>query len=431
MAAYQVITAADKRQLSDFLIREGQFLIPIVKLIEQSELAIEQVVDVTGRACIEAVLEMSAMEIAGSKSPGKASGDVRWHGSQDGLAHLGDRKLRVRRPRLRHKTVEGKPSHEVSIPAYEAMQTGGKLAGRMMSILLDGVSTRKYKRVIPQMAETVGVSKSAVSRANIEAGDKLLEELAERRFDDLDLLIVYLDGMRLGSHHILGAVGVDSTGQKHVLGLRQGSSENTTVVTELLNDLVRRGLSPDRRRLFVIDGSKALRAAIDAVFGADNPVQRCRAHKLRNVVDHLPKDQHANAKSTLRAAWKLPAEQGKRQIEQLARWYEKKHPSASASLLEGLDELFTINAMDLPPKLLRCLATTNIIESTNGGVRQRINRVKNWQDGSMALRWASAAFEATADNFRKIMGHQQLWMLKAHLERSRTEEKVGPVKKVG
>jgi len=426
MAAYQVVTAADKRQLSDFLIREGQFLIPIVKLIEQSELAIEQVVDVTGRACIEAILEMSAREVAGSKSPGRASGDVRWHGSQDGLAHMGDRKLRVRRPRLRHKT-----DGEVSIPAYEAMQAGGKLAGRMMSILLDGVSTRKYQRVIPEMAETVGVSKSAVSRANIEAGEKLLEELAERRFDDLDLLIIYLDGMRLGKHHILGAVGVDSTGQKHVLGLRQGSSENTTVATELLTDLVRRGLSADRRRLFVIDGSKALRAAIDAVFGADNPVQRCRAHKLRNVVDHLPKDQHANAKSTLRAAWKLSPEQGKRQIEQLARWYEKKHPSASASLLEGLDELFTINAMDLPPKLLRCLATTNIIESTNGGVRQRINRVKNWQDGSMALRWASAAFEATADNFRKIMGHQQLWTLEAHLQRSPTEEKVGVAKKVG
>lgn len=295
MAQYQVVTAADKRQLSDFLIREGQFLIPIVKLIEQSELAIEQVIDVTGRACVQAVLEMSAQEVAGGKSPGKESGDVRWHGSQDGLAHLGDRKLRVRRPRLRHKT-----DGEVSVPAYEALQTGGKLASRMMSILLDGVSTRKYKRVIPEMAETVGVSKSAVSRANIEAGQKLLEELAERRLDDLDLLIVYLDGIRLGKHHILGAVGVDPTGQKHVLGLREGSSENTTVVTELLNDLVRRGLAPDRRRLFVIDGSKALRAAIDSVFGANNPVQRCRAHKLRNVVDHLPKDQHANAKSTLR-----------------------------------------------------------------------------------------------------------------------------------
>jgi transposase-like protein len=426
MAEYQVVTAADKRQLSDFLIREGQFLVPIVKLIEQSELAIEQVIDVTGRACIEAVLEMSAKEVAGGKSPGKASGDVRWHGSQDGLAHLGDRKVQVRRPRLRHKT-----DGEVPIPAYEAMKSGGRLASRMMSILLDGVSTRKYQRVIPEMAETVGVSKSAVSRANIEAGEKLLEELAERRIDSLDILIVYLDGIRLGSHHILGAVGVDPTGQKHVLGLRQGSSENTTVVTELLNDLVRRGLAPDRRRLFVIDGSKALRAGIDAVFGAGNPVQRCRAHKLRNVLDHLPKDQHANVKSTLRAAYKLPAEKGKRQIEQLAQWYEKKHPSAAGSLLEGLDELFTINAMGLPPKLLRCLATTNIIESTNGGVRQRINRVKNWQDGLMALRWASAAFEATAANFRKIMGHQQLWMLKANLEPSQKEEKVGVAKKVG
>jgi transposase-like protein len=426
MAAYQVVTAADKRQLSDFLIREGQFLIPMVKLIEQSELAINQIIDVTGRACVEAVLEMSAQEVAGSKSPGRESGDVRWHGSQDGLAHLGDRKLRVRRPRLRHKT-----DGEAIVPAYEAIKAGGKLANRMMSILLDGVSTRKYKRVIPEMAETVGVSKSAVSRANIEAGEKLLEELAERRFDSLNILIVYLDGMRLGKHHILGAVGVDPTGQKHVLGLREGSSENTTVVTELLNDLVRRGLSPDRRRLFVIDGSRALRAAIDAVFGVGNPVQRCRAHKLRNVLDHLPKDQHANAKSTLRAAWKLSAEQGQRQIEQLAKWYEKKHPSASTSLLEGLDELFTINAMSLPPKLLRCLATTNIIESTNGGVRQRIGRVKNWQDGAMALRWASAAFEATASNFRKIMGHQQLWMLKAHLEQPSTEEKVGVAKKVG
>ena len=142
MAEYQVVTAADKRQLSDFLIREGQFLIPIVKLIEQSELAIEQVIDVMGRATIEALLEMSAQEVAGGKSPGKASGDVRWHGSQEGLAHLGERKLRVRRPRLRHK-MDG----EVSVPAYEALKTEGKLAARMMSILLDGVSTRKYKRV--------------------------------------------------------------------------------------------------------------------------------------------------------------------------------------------------------------------------------------------------------------------------------------------
>lgn len=426
MADYQIATAADKRQLSEFLMREGQFLLPMVKLIEQSEKAIDELIDVTGRAAIEAVLELSAQEKAGAKSPGKASGQVRWHGRQDGVVHLAERKLHVSRPRLRHKT-EG----EVEVPAYEALKTRGKLAGRMMDILLQGVSTRRYEKVLPAMAESVGVSKSAVSRANIEAGTKLLAELAERRFDELDILVIYIDGICLGSHHILGAIGVDSTGNKHVLGLRQGSSENTTTVSELLNDLVSKGVGPTRKRLFVIDGAKALRSAIDRVYGHDNPVQRCRNHKVRNVCDHLPKDQHANAKATLRAAWKLDEAEGMKQIEQLAQWYEKKHPSAAASLREGLREMFTINRMGLPPTLMRCLATTNVIDSSHWGVRQRTGRVTNWQDGQMALRWASAAFEATAKGFRRIMGHQQIWMLKAHLDEPKEQSDIAETKKVG
>lgn len=426
MAEYQIATAADKRQLSEFLMREGQFLLPMVKLIEQSEKAIDELIDVTGRAAIEAVLELSAREKAGAKSPGKASGEVRWHGRQEGVVHLAERKLRVSKPRLRHKT-EG----EVEVPAYEALKTQSRLAGRMMDILLHGVSTRRYEKVLPAMAESVGVSKSAVSRANIEAGTKLLAELAERRFDELDILVVYIDGICLGSHHILGAIGVDSTGNKHVLGLRQGSSENTTTVSELLNDLVSKGVGAGRKRLFVIDGAKALRSGIDRVYGRDNPVQRCRNHKVRNVCDHLPKDQHANAKATLRAAWKLDATEGKRQIEQLASWYEKKHPSAAASLREGLEEMFTINRMGLPPTLMRCLATTNVIDSSHWGVRQRTGRVTNWQDGAMALRWATAAFEATASGFRRIMGHQQIWMLKAHLDQPKEHSAVAETKKVG
>lgn len=426
MAEYQVTTAADKRQLTEFLIREGQFLLPMVKLIEQSELAINDLVDVLGRASIEAVLELSAQERAGARSPGRESGLVRWHGRQGGVVHLAERKVRVSKPRLRHKS-EG----EVSIPAYEALKTQGKLSTRMMEILLLGVSTRRYEKVLPAMAESVGISKSSVSRGNIEAGEKLLKELAEKRFDEIDLLVIYLDGIRLGEHHVLGAVGVDSAGNKHVLGLRLGSSENTTTVSELLADLVDKGVKPGRRRLFVIDGAKALRNAIDAVYGNDNPVQRCRIHKLRNVLNHLPKDQHPNARATLRAAWKLDADEGIRQIEQLASWYEKKHPSAAASLREGLAEMFTLNRLGLPPKLTRCLATTNLIDNTHWGVRQRTNRVSNWQDGSMALRWASAAFEATAQNFRKIMGHQQLWMLKAHLDASQDQQEVGARKKAG
>ena len=427
MAEYQVATAADKRQLTEFLMREGQFLLPMVKLIEQSERAIDELIDVLGRASIEAVLELSAREAAGAKSPGKASGEVRWHGRQAGSVHLAERKVRVSKPRLRHKT-EG----EVEVPAYEALKTPGRLAGRMMDILLHGVSTRRYEKVLPAMAETVGVSKSAVSRANVEAGTKLLAELAERRFDGLDILVIYIDGIRLGSHHILGAIGVDSAGNKHVLGLREGSSENATTVGELLGDLVSRGVGPGRRRLFVIDGAKALRAAIDRVYGTGNPVQRCRNHKVRNVCDHLPKDQHANARATLRAAWKLDVAEGMRQVEQLARWYEKKHPSAAASLREGLEEMFTINRMGLPPKLLRCLATTNVIDSSHWGVRQRTGRVTHWQDGQMALRWASAAFEATAKGFRKIMGHQQIWTLKAHLdEPQQGQDGIAENKKVG
>ena len=383
-------------------------------------------IDVTGRAAIEAVLELSAQEVAGSKSPGKASGEVRWHGRQEGVVHLAERKLRVNKPRLRHKS-----DGEVSVPAYEALRTEGKLARRMMDILLHGVSTRRYEKVLPAMAESVGISKSAVSRANIEAGEKLLKDLAEKRFDGLDILVIYIDGIRLGSHHILGAVGVDCAGNKHVLGLREGSSENSTTVGELLKDLVSKGVGPGRRRLFVIDGSKALRNAIDQVYGKENPVQRCRIHKIRNVCDHLPRDQHANAKATLRAAWKLEAGEGMAQVEQLARWYEKKHSSAAASLREGLAEMFTINRLGLPPKLMRCLATTNLIDSTHWGVRQRTRRVTHWQDGTMALRWASAAFEATAQGFRKIMGHQQLWTLKAHLDQSPEQQEVGARKKVG
>jgi len=296
------------------------------------------------------------------------------------------------------------------------MRRPGPLADRMLEILMAGVSTRKYSRVIPQMADTVGVSKSAVSREAIEASERVLKELMERRLDAWDLLVIYLDGIQFGSHHVLAAVGVDEGGTKHVLGVRQGASENAEVTRALLEDLVERGLDPTRRRLFVIDGSKALRKAIDQVFGPRHPVQRCRNHKLRNVVGHLPKDQHAQVKAAVRAAWKLEAKDGEQKLEQLARWLERDHPSAAASLREGLAEMFTINRLGLPPRLRKCLGSTNLIDSTHSGVRQKTRRVTNWKNGSMALRWAAASFLETEKSYRRIIGCDQLWMLKAHLD---------------
>lgn len=429
MSEYQVIDRADSRQLTEFLAKEGQFLLPIVELVEQAQIAIDEVIDVTGRATIQAVLELSARQIAGEKHPGKASGDIRWHGRQRGSVMLSNRKLRVERPRLRRKA--GGAHAEVDVPAYQAMRSDERLGARMLEILLHGVSTRNYAKVLPEMAESVGVSKSAVSREAIEASEQVLADLAARRFDDVDLLIIYLDGIQFGSHHVLAAVGVDSNGKKHVLGLREGASENAEVAKALLEDIASRGVHPNRRRLFVIDGSKALRAAIDTVFGSTNPVQRCRNHKMRNVIGHLPKEMHAQMRSVLKAAWRLDAKEGIAKLTKMIEWLEPEHPGAAASLREGMDELFTINRLDLPPSLRRCLSTTNLIDSSHSGMRQKTRRITHWQDGSMAMRWAAASLLATEKRFRCIMGHRDLWVLKSHLDGKDQSQTVASPKKAG
>jgi transposase-like protein len=417
---YQIAETRDRKALTEFLVREGQGLLPFVELIADARMAVDEFIDVLGRASLEAVLQLSAGTVAGPPHQGKAGGEVRRHGSQPGVVCLSTQKVRVRKPRLRKKG--GGPQAEVPVPAYEAMQSDGALGEKLSSILLRGVSTRNYEEVIPEMAETCGVSKSSVSREFIEASAEQLKALAERRFDELDLLVIYLDGVQFGGHHVIGAVGVDTDGRKHVLGLAEGATENAVVVKGLLERLVERGVRPDRRRLFVIDGSKALRAAIDAVFGAGHLVQRCRHHKVENVTGHLPQELRDQVKTVMKAAYRLPAEEGMAKLKQQASWLEREYPSAAASLLEGLDETFTVNRLSLSVSLRRCLATTNIVESPTSGVRLRTRRVTHWQNGEMVLRWAAAALLETEKSFRRIMGYQDLWMLKAVLD----EDKVSP-----
>ena len=424
--------APDSRDLARFLAKDGQFLLPMLDLIENAQGAIDDLIDVMGRATIEAVLLMSAAGVAGPKQQGKKAGrDIAYHGSQPGRVALRERQLRVDKPRLRRKAPKEGEAGEVEIPAYEAMRKDGRLADRMLEILISGVSTRRYERVLPEMAETVGVSRSQVSRETIEAGERLLKELAERDFSATDILVVWVDGIQLGPYHVICAVGADSAGNKHVLGLREGATENAEVAKSLLEGLVARGLRSSRPRLFVIDGSKALRSAIDAVFGAGNFVQRCRNHKERNVVGHLPREQHDQARATLRAAWKLDAEEGMARVEQYASWLELKWPTASASLREGLEEMFTINRLGLPSKLRRCLGTTNVIDNGHSALRDRVRRVKNWQSGSMAVRWTAAAFDAIAGKFRRIMGHADLWMLKAALDERDKDRSLADQAKAG
>lgn len=425
---YHTIHKNDTQELARFLTRNGQALLPMVELIEQSRLAVDELIDVLGRASVEAVLRLSAEGIAGPPHPGRKGGAVGWHGSQTGTVNLAERKLRVRRPRLRkkHSGREG----EIPIPAYQAMQQDGKLSSRMLEILLRGVSTRQYKRVLPEMAETVGVSKSNVSAEAIEASEEQWQQLCERRWDNVELLVIYLDGIVFGGHHVLAAVGVDTGGNKQVLGIAEGASESQVVAQGLLERLVEHGLDPKRRYLFVIDGSKALRAAIDAVFGAENPVQRCRHHKIENVMGYLPKHLKEQVKAALRAAFRLSATEGMTRLEKQAQWLEREHLNAAASLREGLEEMFTVNRLGLSPSLMRCLSSTNVIESPHSGVRLRTRRICRWRDGQMVLRWAAAAFLITEKNFRKIQGYRDLWMLKAVLNSTAGENQANSKEQV-
>jgi len=404
----------NERHLAAFLTNHGQQLLPMVELIEQSHLAVEELIDAVGRVTLQTVLAMSAQQIAGSPQQGKRrAGAIVWYGQQGGSVYLRERKLQVQRPRLRQRgRGVGK---EVPIPAYEAMQDRAGMGARMLEILLHGVSTRHYETVLPAMAETAGVSKSNVSREAIEASEAALEEVLSRRLEGHEILVIYIDGIHFGQQCVLGAVGVDSEGRKHVLGICEGATENATAVKDLLQDLVARGLDPKPKRLFVIDGSKALRTAINAVFGSQTPVQRCRNHKLENVLSRLPDEQQAQVQALMKAAWKLSPKEGIAKFRKLAEWLEREYPDAAASLLEGLEECFTINRLEVPVSLHRCLATTNLIESPHSGIRRRTGRVCRWRPG-MAKRWMAAAFLDMEKHFRRIMGYRDLWALKAILE---------------
>jgi transposase-like protein len=390
---------------------------PMLALIESGKQTIAAVMNQAGRVVVELLLQLSASTLAGEKSPGRHDGEVLWHGKQGGQVCLLERRLKVQRPRLR---TRGRGGREMGVPLYEQLQEGGGLAARMSEILISGVSTRKYAGVLPAMAHSAGIAKSSVSRALKRASEASLRELMERSFHEVDILAVYLDGIEVAGHHVVAAVGLDDNGDKHLLGLARGASENAAVVKDLLHSLVARGVDASVKRLFVIDGCKAMRSAIAQVYGEQALVQRCRAHKVRNVTERLPEPERAQTKSVMHAAYKLAEKEGIGKLRQHAKWLQAQHADAAASLLEGLDETFTVNRLGLTPALRRCLSTTNIIENPNGAVRRVTSRVSRWRDADMVMRWMSSAYLEAEKCFRRVQGYRDLWILKVALGRPTT-----------
>jgi transposase-like protein len=320
---------------------------------------------------------------------------------------LGGRRVRVDRPRAR--TVDG---HEVALPSWVAFGAEDPLHERAVEQMLVGVSTRNYNRSlepVPDELVSRGTSRSAVSRRFVAATERQMAEWLGRDLSAIDLVVLMVDGVYVGDDHVmLVALGIDAQGAKHVLGVREGATENAATCTALLTDMRERGLRTNRAILAVIDGSKALAKAIRDVFGTRALIQRCQAHKSRNVTDQLSDELKPSVRQALRDAYaSVDAVRAKRMLTNLARRLRDEHPGAAASLEEGLDETLTVKQLGLPRRLERQLSTTNAIENLIGSMRRISARVKRWRDGRMILRWTVAAVADAATRFRRITGARE------------------------
>ncbi len=325
---------------------------------------------------------------------------------------LGGRKVQIRRPRVR---AEG---HEVALPRFEAFADTDPLNRRVVEQLL-GVATRQYGRSLeptgPEI-RTRGTSKSAVSRRFVAKTKSQLAAWRSTALDALDLVALLLDGVHIGEHCIVVALGIDKTGAKHALGLWDGSTENATVCQSLLADLQSRGLRTDRSLLVILDGSKALHKAVTQTCGSAALMHRCHVHKLRNILEHLPEGQRPWVRAIVARAYKqTEIATARRLLQDLARRLEDSYPSAAASVREGLDETLTVITLGLSDRLRQSLASTNAIESLMSRTRHVKRNVKRWRGGQMVLRWTAAAVLEAVKGFRRLKGHKDMPKLVAAL----------------
>jgi transposase-like protein len=371
-----------------------------------------------GLQVMAAIMEEDVSAACGPKGRHDPERGAVRHGHGAGSVSLGGRRVPVTRPRMRATDGSG----ELAVPAYELFSDTEVLGRMAMERMLAGLSTRRYQVGLePVGARTeqaaTATSRSAVSRRFVAATETALADLLAADLSKLDLVALMVDGVHFGEHTCVVALGIGIDGTKHPLSLVEGSTENATLVTDLIVGLRERGLDVTRPILVVLDGSKALRRAVLDVF--DRPVlARCQLHKIRNVEDKLPEKLRTVVASRMRRAYHADsALAAEAELLALAAELDRTHPGAAASLREGMAETLTVLRLNIPPTLARTLRSTNAIESMISICRDHARNVKRWRDGQMAMRWCAAGMVEAGKQFRRVNGHLHLRTLRDTLNK--------------
>jgi len=384
-----------------------QMILPLADIVGMLQQGVGNLLRETGLALMQTVMEEEVRHVAGERHQQHAGRRAHRWGKEDGYCVVDGQKVPIQKTRLRTPD-----KREQRLGSYELFQRSGPLQAGVWDKMMRGLSTRNYGAVVKDFHNAYGVEKSAVSENFIEASREKVKQLMERPLGELRLCAVLIDGTPFKDRQMIAALGIGCDGTKTVLGIREGATENTGVVSALLSELVERGLDFSTPRLYVLDGGKALAAAVRKHAGEAAFLQRCQVHKKRNVVDHLPDEHKADVRRKMQNAYAMAEyADAKRALEQLHRELMDLNPSAARSLEEGMEETLTVHKLRVPDQLRRTLCCTNVIESAFSIVETVCRNVKRWRDGDHIERWVASGLLVAERQFRKVIGHRQIPLL--------------------
>jgi putative transposase len=407
-----------------------QMILPMADIVGLLQEGVGNLLRQAGLELMHLVMEEEVKSLAGERH--QQHGERRAHrwGKEEGYCVVDGQKVPIQRTRLRTPSSSG-GDREQRLGSYEMFQRSGPMQAGVWDKMMRGLSTRNYGAVVKDFQDAYGVEKSAVSENFIEASREKVKQLMERPLGELRLCAVLIDGTPFKDRQMIAALGIGCDGRKTVLGIREGATENTAVVSSLLGELVERGLDFSTPRMYILDGGKALHAAVRKHAGEAAFIQRCQVHKKRNVVDHLPDEHKADVRRKLQNAYAMADySEAKRALDRLHRELMDLNPSAARSLEEGLEETLTVHKLRVPDQLRRTLCCTNVIESAFSIVETVCRNVKRWRDGDHIERWVGSGLLVAERQFRKVIGHKQIPLLLSSMANAVSKQSIAKGAKV-